>query len=111
MTAARMAQSGEQIRVHGNHNPATSYQTATPQQLQAAGITPVVINDRLRPIGRTIRGNSFSSEVRDGSSLRTYNGHNSSLHANQLSAYHQQILHHRNVPSNVRHGTVFYGSL
>lgn len=27
-------------------NPASSYQTATPQQLQAAGIAPVVINER-----------------------------------------------------------------
>ena len=29
-----------------NANPASSYQTATPQQLQAAGIQPIVINDR-----------------------------------------------------------------
>lgn len=29
-----------------NGNPASSYQTATPQQLQAAGIQPIVINDR-----------------------------------------------------------------
>jgi len=28
-------------------NPASSYQTATPQQLQAAGIQPIVMNDRL----------------------------------------------------------------
>lgn len=47
MTAMRMAQTGGDAPVQGNnHNISSSYQTATPQQLQAAGIQPIVINDR-----------------------------------------------------------------
>lgn len=40
-------------------NPASSYQTATPQQLQAAGITPVVINDRPMVRQKSSTLNSF----------------------------------------------------
>ncbi len=56
MTAMRMATTNEPTsRNYASNmntskfppvNPASSYQTATPQQLQAAGIQPVVINDR-----------------------------------------------------------------
>lgn len=52
MTALRMAQnsSGDHTAVNRSavhsSNPSSSYQTANPQQLRAAGIQPVVINDR-----------------------------------------------------------------
>lgn len=93
MTAARMAQSGDQSRGHFNPNPATSYQTANPQQLQAAGITPVVINDRSRNV-RLFRGSSTSSIEGDQMSKRAYDvvARGSST---QLSPYHQQILPRR----------------
>lgn len=53
MTAMRVAHDHDPSK-HGAgpegpgvfRNPASSYQTATPQQLQAAGIQPVVVNDR-----------------------------------------------------------------
>ncbi|RYG63285.1 hypothetical protein EON64_16240, partial [archaeon] len=53
MTAMRMANNAEEP-LHAYSQPAhrhvadiaSSYQTASPQQLQAAGILPVVINDR-----------------------------------------------------------------
>jgi hypothetical protein len=57
MTALRMAQnsSGDHTAVNRSavhsSNPSSSYQTANPQQLRAAGIQPVVINDR-NPRGR-----------------------------------------------------------
>ncbi len=69
MTAMRMAQNNEPLSAinHSNSaNPASTYQTATPQQLQAAGIQPVVINDRNpsniqpRPIGRPAAAASAS---------------------------------------------------
>ena len=43
-------------------NPASSYQTATPQQLQAAGIQPVVVNERpvLRQ-SKPVNPNSYGS--------------------------------------------------
>lgn len=56
MTAMRCAHDGDSSNPGINprdtsnvgpyRNPASSYQTATPQQLQAAGIAPVVINER-----------------------------------------------------------------
>lgn len=50
----RMAQNGEQYSTPASPfvNPASTYQTANPQQLRAAGITPVVINDRNRGLNR-----------------------------------------------------------
>jgi hypothetical protein len=92
MTAMRMAQSDQAKTIsHAPYNPATSYQTATPQQLQAAGITPIVINDR----SRALRG--FRGHVDETVSLRNnvYNAGRPQL--SQLSPYHQQILPNRRI--------------
>lgn len=71
MTAMRMAQnSGGEVAptVSGPvvHNASSSYQTANPQQLRAAGIQPVVINDRHarnRPAARSLQlAGQFSAE-------------------------------------------------
>lgn len=57
MTALRMAQSepiqastvGQKSAIYVN--PASSYQTATPQQLEAAGIQPIIVPNTLRSHG------------------------------------------------------------
>jgi len=57
MTALRMAQSdtiqatnvGPKTAIYVN--PASSYQTATPQQLEAAGIQPVIVQNASRSQG------------------------------------------------------------
>lgn len=68
MTAMRVGHDDPSKVVAGTHdyptggayrNPASSYQTATPQQLQAAGITPVVINDRPMVRQKSSTLNSF----------------------------------------------------
>jgi hypothetical protein len=67
MTAMRVAHDHDPSKVsqHPNEvpgsfrNPASSYQTATPQQLQAAGIQPVVVNDRHLPRQKSSTLNSF----------------------------------------------------
>lgn len=100
MTAARIAQSGEpQPRIQ-QYNPATSYQTANPQQLQAAGITPIVINDRSRTL-RNFRPNSLSSIELEPLQTTSHANlpHPSSRNGlSQLSPYHQQILPRRSPP-------------
>lgn len=83
------------INTNGSNisNPASSYQTATPQQLQAAGIQPIVINERG---GVSTRQNRMS-QVRVQSS-QTFNANNNIDHitgpnTNQqisASAHHQQ---------------------
>lgn len=102
-------------------NPASSYQTATPQQLQAAGIAPVVINERpaLRQQKPATQG-SYTSYPYGEQDLvgqnRPYsydeargpatNGNTSSYAKASstagatpaLSAYHQQILPNRGGP-------------
>lgn len=61
MTAMRMATTDESSsrpflpQRSQAANIASSYQTATPQQLQAAGILPVVINDRNNRNSRNLR--------------------------------------------------------
>lgn len=93
MTAMRMAQSDQAKTVSQAHyNPATSYQTATPQQLQAAGITPIVINDRSRPL-RNFRGSSIHGEESISVRNNLFSSGRSQL--SQLSPYHQQILPNR----------------
>ncbi len=105
MTAMRMAQNNEPLSAinHSNSaNPASTYQTATPQQLQAAGIQPVVINDRNpsniqpRPIGRPAATASASltsstniASAFSGASRYELNGRQDQ---NDLSPYHQQLL-------------------
>jgi phospholipase C len=101
MTAMRMAQNNEPpTPVNNTANPASTYQTATPQQLQAAGIQPVVINDRTttsirpnnRPAGRstlivqniTPLNNFSRNEFTNRSAI------------NELSPYHQQLLSRNN---------------
>lgn len=85
-------------------NPASSYQTATPQQLQAAGIQPVVLNDRQMK-SRLQKQNSQPllgaglSQFEDnnyytrGSIQSQSSGYTSqSQQQHNLSPYHQQIL-------------------
>lgn len=66
MTAMRVAHddpskagSGPSDNQGSFRNPASSYQTATPQQLRAAGIQPVVMNDRNLPRQKSSTFNSF----------------------------------------------------
>lgn len=105
-------------------NPASSYQTATPQQLQAAGIAPVVINERpaarqQKPAAQGAYSSYASSSAYGEQDLvgqnRPYSyddprggpasAANTSSYAKAsstagvtpaLSAYHQQILPNRN---------------
>lgn len=106
MTAMRMAQNNEPPKpVVSNsisNNPASSYQTATPQQLQAAGIQPVIINDRTTTNVRQTRPTATRSTVVGIQNISALNGNlrseivgrGSSL--NELSPYHQQLFSRNN---------------
>lgn len=106
-------------------NPASSYQTATPQQLQAAGIQPVVVNERpvlrqAKPTNPNSFGNYASGgaygeqdaagqnraysydeyrsgppSVQGGSTSSYAKASSTAGTAPALSAYHQQILPNR----------------
>lgn len=81
------------------HNPSSSYQTANPQQLRAAGIQPVVINDRTARSHRHTAGRSlqlagqFSAEQYSGqfsnNQARTQSMQTQEGYANYPSAKHR----------------------
>lgn len=96
MTAMRMAQTTERSMPNNritSMDP-SSYQTATPEQLQAAGIPPIVINDRV-PDRRVMMQRQLSQPLDDRFHSNGYVSSRSPVYANQqngLSVYHQQLL-------------------
>lgn len=110
MTAMRVATTSDAPRGYANNvnsskfpavNPASSYQTATPQQLQAAGIQASVVSDRqqikprvqkqnIQPYGAQVEENFYGRPNPTTSGL----GYSSSQQQQQstLSPYHQQLL-------------------
>jgi hypothetical protein len=102
MTALRMAQnsSGDHTAANSgavhSSNSSSSYQTANPQQLRAAGIQPVVINDR-NPRGRNSTralqlAGQYSAEqfsYKEGSQINT----DLSFQDNQLPTITRNLAH------------------
>jgi hypothetical protein len=100
MTAMRMAQSNDvdhPVPSKSYQNPTNSYQTATPQQLQAAGIAPVVLNNRVNPPSRY----PASHHQQPSSQADSINRAPSHDNITQLSPYHRQLLQTRRGPSTV----------
>lgn len=98
MTAMRVAQNGpDQVVAGNNQNIASSYQTATPQQLQAAGIQPVVINDRpnaVTPRMRTARPGPANLPTNPPYNNFPNNGMNNTMNPEYGS------FNNRSIPSN-----------
>jgi hypothetical protein len=109
MTAMRVATTSDAPRGYANNlntskfpavNPASSYQTATPQQLQAAGIQASVVSDRQQTKPRVQKQNvQYGGQPEENFYTRanpasTNLGYSSSQQQQQttLSPYHQQLL-------------------
>jgi hypothetical protein len=122
MTALRMAQGGNSPvvpTVYDNNtiasrNPASSYQTATPQQLQAAGITPIIINERSNTsryaTSASISGgrsplSSYATSASVGANVGGGGGGYHSQHAMQQQQHQHQHQHQHQQSSTL------YGSL
>jgi hypothetical protein len=103
MTAMRMAQSNDVDHPLPSKSYQNSYQTATPQQLQAAGIAPVVLNNRANPTSRYPvahhQQQQQSSQVTSSHSVNRAPAHDN---ITQLSPYHRQLLQTRRGPATVR---------
>ena len=89
MTAMRMA-TNEPVR--GGKippmNAANSYQTATPEQLQAAGIQHIALNNNQAPRNSKLSPTYGLARNDDGMGY----GRSAAQNPSSLSPYHQQIL-------------------
>lgn len=104
MTAMRMAQNGEQPSQPVSQqysNPASSYQTANPQQLRAAGIQPVIINDRQLSRNRQQgRSSAFQLAAQYNTELN-YNGNSPKVTAGHAGHYSSQSQYPSRISQNL----------
>lgn len=104
MTAMRMAQNGEQPSQPVSQqysNPASSYQTANPQQLRAAGIQPVIINDRQLSRNRQQgRSSAFQLAAQYNTELN-YNANSPKVTAGHAGHYSSQSQYPSRISQNL----------